>query len=192
MGKRTSYDKIPRDFYSTTDPRAVAPLLPHLAPRTRFCEPAAGDLALVKQLEAAGHTPFWISDIMGRDVTAVVSGVPVTRTVIAIDALKLTTPMQQSDVVITNPPYSKEILFPLMEHFRKYKAAWLLLNADFIHNIGSAPYLEYCSMIVSVGRIKWIEGSKGGGMENHAWLKFEQQPCETRFIGRQTKLPAAP
>ena len=189
MGKRSNFDKIPKDLYQTTDPRAVAPLLPHLKPHTRFSEPCSGDLALVRQLEAAGHHLFWASDIVGRDVTTVVSGVPVTRTVIAIDALKLTTPMQQSDCIISNPPWTRTkknpIMHQLIEHFRKHNKAWLLLDAEWAFTKQSAPYMKYCSAFVAIGRVIWIPGTKMTGKDSCAWYCFEQQTCETRFYGRE-------
>ena len=50
MGKRsTGFERRPRDFYSTP-PKAVAPLLPHLVPNTRFAEPCAGDGQLIDYL----------------------------------------------------------------------------------------------------------------------------------------------
>ena len=62
MGKRSDFDRAPRDFYPT--PReAVLPLLPHLGQRTLFSEPCAGDGALVDHLQAAGHLCIFESDI---------------------------------------------------------------------------------------------------------------------------------
>lgn len=178
MGKRTNYPRVPRDFYATPY-KAVLPLLPFLKPHTRFSEPCCGDMALVKHLEKHGHKLYWASDIENRVMVG-----DVGYTVAEIDAMTLTTPLAMSDCVITNPPYKKETLFPMIEHFRNLSPAWLLLNADFAHNIGSSPYLKYCSHIISVGRIIWIKDTKNGGMENFAWYKFEMNECETRFVGR--------
>ncbi len=187
MGKRSNFDRIPKDLYQTWDPRAVAPLLPHLTPHTKFAEPCAGEMALIRQLEAAGHTCYWGSDIEDRNTPTVVSGAWVKSGVTEIDALQVTTPLQLADCIITNPPYKKEILFPMIEHFIKQNQTWLLLNADFAHNVGSAPLLKHCSKIVSVGRVKWIPDTKDGGKENSAWFCFEMEPCETIFIGRLPK-----
>jgi hypothetical protein len=105
------------------------------------------------------------------------------------DALTLTDPLKRSDCIITNPPYRKDILFPMIEHFAGLAPTWLLLNADFMHNVGSAPFLVYCRAIVSIGRIKWIPGTKNGGMENFCWYLFDntdrEQPPVTEFFGRQ-------
>ena len=51
MGKRSSYERRPADFYPT--PRAaVAPLIPHLRGVRTFAELCAGDGALVRLLES--------------------------------------------------------------------------------------------------------------------------------------------
>ena len=33
--------------------------------------------------------------------------------------------------------------------------------------------MPHCSDIVTIGRVKWIEGSKHTGKDNHAWYKFD-------------------
>lgn len=187
MGKRSNFDRVPKDLYRTTDPRAVAALLPFLAPNTNFVEPCAGHMDLVWSLRAAGHVPNWASDIQCREVTSIVSGVPVITYVPAIDALTLTTPLTLSDCIITNPPFSKEALFPMISHFRKFNKAWLLLPADFMHNKQSCDAMRHCSLIVPIGRLKWFEGTKHGSTDNYCWFLFEQKPCTTVFIPRASK-----
>ena len=183
MGKYSSMPRRARDFYATPA-KATLPLLPHLKTNTKFSEPCCGDLALVRHLERAGHKCYFASDIENRCTPETVAGEWVHTTALEIDALRVTTPLSQADCVITNPPFSKEILFPLIEHFRKYNQTWLLLPADFAHNVGSAPYLEYCSKIVSIGRIKWIPDSKHTGKENYSWYCFEMKKCKTVFFSR--------
>ena len=46
MGKRSTFPRVPQDAYSTPA-EAVAPLLPHLAPNSRFFEPCAGEGRLI-------------------------------------------------------------------------------------------------------------------------------------------------
>ncbi len=54
MGKRSDFVRVERDYYKT--PYAAVPaLLPHLEPNTRFCEPCAGDGALIDHLTKHGH-----------------------------------------------------------------------------------------------------------------------------------------
>ncbi len=184
MGKRSKFDRNPRDFYPTPY-KAVLPLLPHLDAHTTFAEVCVGDFALVQHLEKHGHRCMFASDIAYRADGLQVAGAEVIRTGVTLDALELTSPpLRQCDRIITNPPFDKTILFPMIYRFRELKPTWLLLNADFMHNVGSSPYLEYCSKIVSIGRVKWVEDTKHGGMENFAWYLFEQEKCSTTFHGR--------
>ena len=52
MGKRSSFERIPQDFYPTPY-AAVPPLIPHLRGVRTFAEPCCGDGALVRHLEIA-------------------------------------------------------------------------------------------------------------------------------------------
>ena len=47
MGKRSDFERKPRDFYPTPM-EAVEPLLPHLPEGFKFAEPCAGNGALVE------------------------------------------------------------------------------------------------------------------------------------------------
>ena len=53
MGKRSDFERKPRDFYPTPI-EAVYPLLPHLPDGFSFAEPCAGDGALIEHLETKG------------------------------------------------------------------------------------------------------------------------------------------
>ena len=53
MGKRSNFERIPRDFYPTPL-KAVPPLIPYLQGIRSFAEPCAGDGALVRHLESSG------------------------------------------------------------------------------------------------------------------------------------------
>ncbi len=185
MGKRSGFPRIERDNYQTWDPRALPPLLPHLKERTRFIEPCCGDLHLVRQLEAAGHVCRWSSDIMAREVTYTVSGVPVTRHVPGIDALKLGAKLEHADCIITNTPWRVDILHPMIEYFLKYNSAWLLLNAGWAHTKQSIPYMSFCSDIVAIGRLKWIPKSKYDAKDDCSWYRFSKDAEYTVFHPRQ-------
>jgi hypothetical protein len=41
-------------------------------------------------------------------------------------------------------------------------------------------------MIVSIGRVRWIEGSKNDGKDNCAWYLFDRPRLDmaTEFVGR--------
>ena len=118
MGKRSEFERIPRDYYPTPY-SAVQPLLPHLPDRFEFAEPCAGDMRLI-------------------------------------------------------------------EHFADQKPTWLLFDSDWMHTKQSIPFLKMLKKVVSVGRVKWIEGSAGVGKDNCCWYLFENtfqfNPIE--FCGR--------
>ena len=91
------------------------------------------------------------------------------------------------DCFITNPPWDRKILHPMIEHFSNQHPTWLLFDADWMHTKQSAPYMERCEMIVSVGRVKWIPESKMQGKDNCAWYLFDNQngsKAKTIFVGR--------
>lgn len=169
MGKRSDFERRDRDFYPT--PReAVLPLLPHLAPGTKFCEPCAGDGALVTALEAEGHKCVWESDIAPQ------------RTMFQADALHL---IYANGVIITNPPWDRRVLHPMIDWFAWQRPTWLLFDADWMHTRQAAPYLPMLRKIVSVGRVKWIPDSKMTGKDNCAWHMFDaQSEGPALFFGR--------
>lgn len=172
MGKRSDFVRSPRDFYPTPM-EAVKPLLPHLYPGTKFDEPCCGAGDLIQHLEEHGHICSGSSDI---DEGAT-WGLPCTN---ALDLTEC-----QGQMWITNPPWRRDILHPLIAHLSSIAPAWLLIDADWSHTRQSGPYMEYCRKIVSVGRVKWIPGSKMTGKDNAAWYLFDRHAGgATAFFGR--------
>lgn len=165
MGKRSSFKRIEKDFYRTIDPRAVQALNPHLMPNTRYIEACIGYGDLANSLYDLGHICCSFADIsMGKD------------------ALDLT----PSDYpIITNPPWSRPILHRMIDHFVNVAPyCWLLFDADWAHTRQSAPYMKWCSDIVSVGRLIWIPGTKISGKDNCAWYRFSRDAEFVQFHGR--------
>jgi len=154
MGKRSNFERRPGDFYATPRP-AVLPLIPHLRGIRTFAEPCCGAGDLVRHLEACGLACVYQGDIQAGQ-----------------DALALDT-YGGADAIITNPPYTRELMHRLIEHFQRIAQTWLLLDSDWANTRQSAPYLPRCSDIVAIGRVKWIEGSKHTGKDNHAWFRFD-------------------
>lgn len=171
MGKRSGFTRIARDFYPT--PReAVDPLLPHLHPATRFCEPCAGDGRLVDYLTSHSHVCARAWDIEPRR-----SGIERN------DAL--TTRVGNIDCFITNPPWSRAFLHPLIAFLSDQAPTWLLFDADWPHTKQAAPYLSRLRRIVAVGRLKWIEDSPFTGKDNCCWYLFGLPSGEpVHFYGR--------
>lgn len=176
MGKRSSFERVERDFYPTPY-SAVVPLLPHLDAGTSFFEPCAGDGRLAGYLTQAGHVCTLASDVEPRAASVVER------------CLFQLMPAEVSGLAITNPPWARELLHPMIDHLLAIcGAAWLLFDADWPHTKQASPYMTHCRKIVSIGRVKWIEDSKHTGKDNCAWYFFSRQTGATEFFGRQ---PAA-
>jgi hypothetical protein len=155
MGKRSStFERRPADYYPTP-PSAVLPLLPHLRGIRTFAEPCAGDGALVRHLESYGLRCVYAGDIAaGKDALAVDD-------------------YGQIDAIITNPPYTRDLMHRLIAHFQRIAPTWLLLDSDWASTRQAAPFLPSCSDIVAIGRVKWFEGTKHTGKDNYAWYRFD-------------------
>ena len=171
MGKRSNFKRVDRDYYPT--PRnAVIPLVPHLPKRGRFAEPCAGDGRLVKHIEEiTGLVCCWMTDIE-----------PQADFISLGNATKDT--ISGCDIIITNPPWRRDILHPLIENLSSQLPTWLLFDADWMHTKQSIPYFPHIKKIVSVGRVKWIEGSPSVGKDNCCWYLFDKTSEKTEFIPR--------
>ena len=171
MGKRSDFKRRKNDLYETWDPRALPPLLPHLKKGAVFDEPCAGAGRLSDQLEQAGMMPRVLSDID-----------PLDRRVMKCDAFQYA-PDPAPDYIITNPPWSRDLLHPLIAHFSNYAPTWLLFDAAWAftsqsrmhkRGLGSVPeIMRRCVKIVTVGRLKWIEGSEHDAKDDVAWYLFD-------------------
>ena len=168
MGKRSDFERVEKDLYRTIDKRAVEALEPHLVCQT-FAEPCVGEGDLKRDLESWGYECTWESDLStGRD------------------ALSLTGYEMSAECIITNPPWSRPILHKMIEHFVEIaRCSWLLFDADWAHTKQSAPYMKWCSDIVSVGRLIWIPGTTTSGKDNCAWYRFSSSARQTIFHGRR-------
>lgn len=166
MGKRSEFPRRPMDAYQTIDSRAVVRLLPHISDVETFAEPCCGDGLLVRDLERCGLYCTYRGDILTGS-----------------DALEIHD-YNSPDAIITNPPWTREILHPMALHFQQIAPTWLLFDADWAHTKQSAPYLDQCSHIVSVGRLIWMPGTKMTGKDNVAWYRFDKSHSSgPRFIG---------
>jgi hypothetical protein len=172
VGKRSSFERVPRDFYPTPL-AAVLPLLPHLKPQTRFAEPCAGDGRLIDALTDHGHRCVWACDVEPRrddihenDATSCGKGL--------------------AQVFITNPPWNRADLHPIIVNLSNHAPTWLLFDADWVHTRQAAPFLPRLRKIVSVGRVKWIPDSTMTGKDNCAWHLFGRPAADATavFIGR--------
>lgn len=175
MGKRSDFERVERDFYPTPY-SAVVPLLPHLECGDMFLEPCAGKMDLVLHLEANGLSCAGALDIS-----------PQHHDVVAFDALRedLDNFCGGADYIITNPPWDRSLLHPMIRRFCSLKPSWLLFDADWMHTKQSAEFMPLLRKVVSVGRVKWIPDSKMTGKDNCAWYLFDAKgDGPATFYGR--------
>ena len=169
MGKRSNFERNPRDFYPTPK-EAVIPLLPHLPEKGLFAEPCAGDGRLIEHIEElTSLSGYWMTDIEPH-ADFIGNGDALTDKIVGCD------------ICITNPPWDRKILHPLIENLSNQLPTWLLFDADWMHTKQSVPYIKMCSKIVSVGRIKWFGNMTG--KDNCAWYLFDREANNTIFYGR--------
>jgi hypothetical protein len=166
VGKRSEFEARPRGFYPTPW-AAFVPLIPHIRQGTRVAELCAGNGALCGHLYNAGFIVQKASDIK-----------PDHPLVAQRDALDITeADLANVELIVTNPPWPEprrhgEPTMALLKHFVRLRPTWLLLPADFMHNAYAAEAIGHCAHIVSVGRVRWMEGTKHDGKDNCCWYQF--------------------
>lgn len=175
MGKRSDFERKPRDFYPTPY-EAVVPLFAHIDKHT-YHEPCAGNGTLIGHLARNGLVCSGAGDIEPDNANHSTT-IPY---IVTADATQVQNAVAQ---FITNPPWDRPILHAIIENLRTQAPTWLLLDADWAHTKQASPYLKFCEKIVSIGRVKWIEGSKHTGKDNCCWYKFVKNNVDTVFIGR--------
>lgn len=177
MGKRSNFDLKPLQKYYTPF-EGAEPLFAHLPIYTKFIEPCAGDGRLVRHLESRGGNQC----VYACDIAPEGEGIE-QRDVLFFDSV-----LPPCDMIITNPPWEREILHQMIDRFVQHADTWLLFQADWAHTIQAIPFEDLCKKIVSVGRVSWEENGVSG-MENVAWYLFskdhEKYGTSTKFYFRQ-------
>lgn len=177
MGKRsTGFKRRERDYYSTPE-EAVIPLLPHLPAGATFAEPCAGDGRLARHLEKRGFPCVFMFDIEPQhaDVDRLDVFSPAASAVLRDDDV---------DLIITNPPWRRDVFHPMLEIFRVTKPTWLLHDANWLFTRQAAPHLPYIHKIVTIGRVTWIEGTNMSGKDDAVWSLHKADTGVTEFYGR--------
>ena len=176
MGKRSNFERIKKDKYMTWDKAAILPLVPHID-FVDYMEPCAGDGSLIRNLSFYSPKCRWSSDIE-PDAAGYAYGIK------KHDALLLNNPFGWP--IVTNPPWERRLLHPMIDHFMNIAPfVWLLFDADWAHTLQSSPYIKHIEKIVSVGRVKWIPGTTMCGKDNCAWYKFRKGHVDgPKFYGR--------
>jgi hypothetical protein len=166
----TTRERRRNDFYATVDPRAVVPLLRFLSPGQMYLEPCAGDGSLIALLDAHGFHCYGRFDLE-----------PQCPYIPRHNAMALKEP---EGTIITNPPWLRSLLHPLILHLVNIAdEVWMLFDSDWPHNKGSTAIGEqYCTDIVSVGRLKWFLNSKHDATDDCSWYRFStDKAAPTRF-----------
>ncbi|UXS01121.1 hypothetical protein [Agrobacterium tumefaciens] len=158
MSKHSNFPRNKHDMYLTPY-EAALPLRPFLEGVETFAEPCRADGRLIRWLES-----FDLSCVHSGDIQD------------GVDAL--TDPwlaLAKADTIITNPPYTWEILEAMLVRFMKIAPTWLLLEADFAFNLQSAKFMPMCTDIVPIGRVRWFTETEHDSKDNFAWFRFHQQ-----------------
>ena len=174
MGKRSKFDRNPKDFYETPE-SAVKPLLPHLGKNYNFVDPCAGNGLIGQHLSkhCPGGMSWWDFDIEIYNDNHLIA-----------DATSHIYGLFDHDMFITNPPWSRHLLHAIIDNLSGQKPTWLLFDADWMHTKQAIPYLKYCVKIVSIGRVSWM-GNGVSGMDNCCWYLFDKSfNGQTQLIGR--------
>lgn len=169
MGRRSNFERRKNDAYQTP-PAAVQPLIPFLRGIRTFAEPCCGEGKLIAELERLGLFCTFRGDIeTGFDA---ITGAEILGS--------------KFDAIISNPPWTREIMHPMIHRFQSIAPTWLLFDAAWAHTRQAVPFIDQCSHIVSVGRVKWIEDSKFSGKDDSAWYRFHvQHSGGPRFFARE-------
>lgn len=162
MGKQRARKK--NDFYPTIDKRAIIPLIPFLPAGTIYAEPCAGAGDLMHLLEQyAGLICDWACDIE-----------PHRRYIARHNAMNITeADLARATCFITNPAWTRNLLHPMIRHLAQIAPTWFLFDASWSQTRQSKALGEqYCTDIVSIGRLRWFADTKNDPPDDCSWYRF--------------------
>jgi hypothetical protein len=172
MSKRTltpSASTNPQNYWPTP-PVATLPLyrstqfqMDMLTSRNRFVEPCAGDGRLKNVLVDKGLCCVAAIDINPR------------RGDIGVGDAASLIGLAPHIPVVTNPPWARKLLEPILSNLLGQTTLWLLLPLDYLSNQWTGFAIKHVNCIIPLGRVSWLENGKGG-MENSAWFRFAKTP----------------
>jgi len=162
MTKRSNFKRRKNDAYDTPV-KAMTPLLPYLPKKCRFIEPCAGNGQMVDYFVEQGHECVDYFDLEPR-----------RDDIKEFDAFDYSVAnYYDCDFIITNPPWTRQLLHPMIELWASVRPTWVLFDSDWIFTKQAIPYLEYCHKIVSIGRVSWMDNGVSG-KDNSAWFLFDK------------------
>lgn len=167
--------EIEESFWPSPAGLIVPSFLRHVS-GMRYAEVCAGNGKLIKHLQDHASC-VWASDIYPRHAR-----------VLERNALTLTKEEMNAQCAITNPPFSSKFVYPLIDHFIHIGLPlWLFLPLEFSTRATSALVLPFCSHILAVGPVKFIEDSLYKGETQFAWYRFGSHRTKTIFEGLETR-----
>ena len=167
MGKRSDFERKPRDFYPTPI-EAVVPLISHLPKKGLFAEPCAGDGRLIKHIEELSNLKaYWMTDIE-----------PQVDWVGEFDVFDAD--VSACDICITNPPWDRKILHPMIEHLAEQTTDFKT-NSITICSECKVPSNRYNNTAYDILRAHphyrpghYLENNKDAkGTSWHDWVEVE-------------------
>lgn len=172
MGKRSDFRRRPQDAYFT--PRAAfEPLVSHLPQCFTFVEPCAGDGRLIGFVQEARPRA---ECLLAMDIE------PASSKVKPGDAL--VEPLPVCDLIITNPPWTRQLLHDMIWRFLWHAPTWLLFDGDWLFTKQARPFLPFLKSVVTVGRVSWMENGIAG-KDNAAWFHFDTEKDQgLQFFGK--------
>ena len=136
----------------------MLPLIPYLHGGIQtFAEPCCGDGDLVRHLESFGLACVYAGDIQHRPGCACARRLRRVRRDHYQSAL------------------SRDVMHRLIDALPAHRADVAAAGRGLEQTRQAAPFLPHCSDIVTIGRVKWIEGSKHTGKDNFPWYRFDSR-----------------
>lgn len=134
-------------------------------------EPCAGDGRLVRHIRQGTNNKAQC--LLASDIE------PDCDWVTEKDALSLSEQdLEGVDMIITNPPWDRSkkadyLLHKIIRQFASMRPTWLLFDSDWMQTVQAREYMQDMMVAtVSIGRMKWIEGSTMTGKDNCQWHLF--------------------
>lgn len=165
MGKHSDFPRRKYDQYYTWDTRAGQAIAPFLEGIETYCEPCAGRGDLIGQLDA-----------LGLECLAAYDLDPKRRGILKRNVFKLTKEdLNGAQAFFTNPPWTRKLLHPMIWHLCQLAPTWFIFDSDWLFSLQSQRFMGFCSDIVPIGKMRWIEGSTDDEKGNSAWYRFDAQ-----------------
>jgi len=160
-----------RNEYYPTPAKAIDPLIPHLrqAGVKTFVEPCVGE----------GH----LRDYLVQNGFRCVNSGDINQTQRSDARRWGKENFKGADVVVTNTPWSHDLMEAIMLRQTNYLPGWFLVYSDWVFTKQSASIMrERCTDIVPIGRVKWFPDSASVGFDNCCWVRMTAYKQPDQFV----------